>query len=291
MKKSGRPGGGSGPGAAGVQGVPPTPTTLFNLSSLSFFSSSQARSRLDPSSSGPATTGGVATFANGATFGDPFSFDRSNYNSHTPTQQPDLPPLPPTPPQQPQTPQRLRQRQHQQQQYHHLQSPASFRGLRRRANSSFSLRDGKGAGAPSGIDTYEYAHGGRPDIQTAVIDNGQPPALPDFALSSAAKLSRDTDGPSSRSTTAKSSLDIARGYFHTPNPKMLSRTGTTPVNGFPAAAGGMPVPLPPSGGLSGGMHSESNIVFHHIQELANKRISTLEYLRKACVRSLLPSAP
>lgn len=291
MKRSGR--GGSGPDAANVPS--PTPTTLFNLSSLSFFSSSNSRSRPNTGPAAPATTGGVTTFANGATFGDPFQPYRDNSNSpYTRTQLPQ--PRQPQPQTQPQQQQQQRQRQRQQQ-----QSPRSYKGLRRRANSSYSLRDRNGVGAALGIDTYEPAqHGGgggggggrtandNNNAETVVIDNGQPPALPDFALSSAAKLppkTRDAAGffTPRTSTTARSSLDIARGYFQSPssgNARMLSRTGTggATVNGFPTA-GGMMAPPPSSGGAPG----ESNILHQHIQELANKRISTLEYLRKAYV--------
>ncbi|KUI74256.1 hypothetical protein VM1G_09795 [Cytospora mali] len=271
MRKSGRRG--SGPGAANV---PPTPTTttttttLFNFSSLSIFSSSNSRSRFDATYAAPATTGGVATFANGATFGDPFQSERDNSTfspSYKRTQQ-----------QQEQAEQaEQEQRQQPQPQQQQQQSPSSFKGLRRRANSSYSLRERNGVGNALGIDTYEPSqYGGRSNIESVVIDSGQPPALPDFALSSAAKLSRDTDVFSPQLSTAKSSLDTARGYFQSPNVRMLSRTGTTPVNGFPAA-GGMMAPPPPSGGPQG----ESNLVYQHIQEMANKRISTLEYLRKA----------
>jgi hypothetical protein len=130
-----------------------------------------------------------------------------------------------------------------------------------------------------------------------VIDNGQPPALPDFALSSAAKLSssRDNaDGFTPRTSTAKSSFDTARSYFqpssssNNNNAKMLSRTGTAgaTVTGFPSTVG-MMAPSQPSAGPSG----EYNLMHQHIQELANKRISTLEYLRKAYVLIPFPSFP
>ncbi|ROW00822.1 hypothetical protein VMCG_06518 [Cytospora schulzeri] len=309
MKRSGRgAAAGSGPGAAGLgpssSPPPPTPTTFFNLSSLSFFSSSSSsNSRSRPDTTGlavPATTGGVATFANGATFGDPFRPERddpSSFNTRT---------------QQAQSLPQQQQQQQQRQQQQSQQSPSTFRGLRRRATSSYSLRDRHGVGTALSIDTNEpaqqYGGGGRTTTannnnsngETVVIDNGQPPALPDFALSSAAKLSssRDTDVFSPRFTSAaKSSLDIARGYFqqtssssssnnnnnnnhnnYNNNVRMLSRTGTggATVNGFPTA-GGMMAPPPPSMGPPG----ESNLVHQHIQEMANKRISTLEYLRKA----------
>ncbi|KAI3390729.1 hypothetical protein diail_8777 [Diaporthe ilicicola] len=147
------------------------------------------------------------------------------------------------------------------------QSQSIFRGLRRRANSSSSLRDRDGVGAALGV----VATGQKP----VVTNRGNPPALPDFALSAAAKKSRETDVFASPGSAAKTSMDISGGYIQTSNSRMLSRSGTTPVNGFPSGGGMMP---PPS---AGGMQNESNMVHQHIHEMANKRISTLEYLRKA----------
>lgn len=151
------------------------------------------------------------------------------------------------------------------------QSQSIFRGLRRRANSSSSLRDRDGVGAALGV---VVASGQK---QPVVANRGNPPALPDFALSAAARTSRDTDVFASPNSAPKSSMDISGGYIQTSNSRMLSRSGTTPVNGFPSAGGMMP---PPS---AGGMQNESNMVHQHIHEMANKRISTLEYLRKAYV--------
>lgn len=71
---------------------------------------------------------------------------------------------------------------------------------------------------------------------------------------------------------------------------MLNRSGTTPASGFPSAGAGM---MPPP--TTAGMQGEASMVYQHIQEMANKRISTLEYLRKACVLtrvlSLTPTTP
>jgi hypothetical protein len=61
--------------------------------------------------------------------------------------------------------------------------------------------------------------------------------------------------------------------------KMLSRGAVTPVSGYPV---GMSVSSSMLGGGSGGtQQNEMGVVHQHIQETANKRISTLEYLRKA----------
>lgn len=100
----------------------------------------------------------------------------------------------------------------------------------------------------------------------AVTDSAAPPALPDFALqlAAAAKLSRETEVLQSPASADSFS-------------KMLSRTAPTPVNGYSQLA-----PPPALAGLQG-QPSEAGMVHQHITETANKRISTLDYLRKACV--------
>jgi hypothetical protein len=112
--------------------------------------------------------------------------------------------------------------------------------------------------------------GGRSAAASLVVtDSTAPPALPDFAvqLAAAAKLSRETEALQSPASGDSFS-------------KMLSRTAPTPVNGYsqlapPAAVvGGQMV-----GGLS--QPAELSMVHQHIQDTANKRISTLDYLRKA----------
>jgi hypothetical protein len=110
--------------------------------------------------------------------------------------------------------------------------------------------------------------GGRPQgISLVVTDNTAPPALPDFALqlAAAAKLSRETEVLQSPASADSFS-------------RMLSRTATAPANGFSQLA-------PPAAVVGGQMYqgqpNESSMVHQHIQETANKRISTLDYLRKA----------
>lgn len=108
--------------------------------------------------------------------------------------------------------------------------------------------------------------GGRPPgVNLVVTDNNAPPALPDFALqlAAAAKLSRDTEVLQSPASAESFS-------------KMLSRTAPGPINGY--------TPLAPSAAAlvpSQAQLSEASMVYQHIQEIANKRISTLDYLRKA----------
>ncbi|KAH6627079.1 hypothetical protein B0J18DRAFT_159219 [Chaetomium sp. MPI-SDFR-AT-0129] len=105
------------------------------------------------------------------------------------------------------------------------------------------------------------------------------PALPSLAhRPSATQLLPAEDAvpplpePSPRTTTANSE-SLSR---------MLSRGAVTPVSGYPVSG-----PVGGGGGgslLSGansGQQSELALVHQHIQETANKRISTLDYLRKA----------
>ncbi|KAM0553131.1 hypothetical protein ACHAPJ_007681 [Fusarium lateritium] len=107
-----------------------------------------------------------------------------------------------------------------------------------------------------------------------VTDAAAPPALPDYALSAAAKVTARPDIPSGEATA------------HHPTPstdfQMLSRsaTGSTTLHGVPST----PMGIMPNGSVgTSGMwqQNEASIMHHHVTELANKRISTLEYLRKA----------
>jgi len=110
------------------------------------------------------------------------------------------------------------------------------------------------------------ANGAGPSLQiTATGDNAIPP-LPDFALAAVAKLSRDSEVL--QSPTSSDSFS-----------KMLSRTAPTPVNGYSAAAPGPQ--LAPPAVVAPGQPSELSVLHQNIQDTANKRISTLDYLRKA----------
>ena len=134
-----------------------------------------------------------------------------------------------------------------------LSRKSSFSSPGKKSRSNSIANAGPGAGG--------LLSGGRPGI-TVITDNAVPPALPDFALAAAAKLSRETEVFQSPASNESFS-------------KMLSRTAPTPVNGYSASS------LGPSGGGGGGSQTESSMVHQHIQEMANKRISTLDYLRKA----------
>lgn len=209
------------------------------------------------------------------------------------------------------TSQQQRQQDQQQRDQH-----ARFLGLRRRANSSSALRDRYGGGTALGLGSADHHHhrqsssssSSASNSNTVFTDDSSPPALPHFALASAAKLSRDNDSFPSSSTTSSSvpvrsnsgsytttsssrkksshdssnnkksySMDSAGGYLQ-PGGRALNRAGTLPVNGYATSGAGM-MPPPSAAGLQG----ESSMVHQHITEMANKRISTLEYLRKAYV--------
>ncbi|KAI1394329.1 uncharacterized protein F4822DRAFT_45261 [Hypoxylon trugodes] len=90
-------------------------------------------------------------------------------------------------------------------------------------------------------------------------DATAPPAIPpDFALAAAAKLSKEAEVvPSPASTDSFS--------------KMIGRSAPTPINGYyPSSATSPPL-----------IQNEIPSLHQHIHEIANKRISTLDYLRKA----------
>ncbi|KAF6822508.1 hypothetical protein CMUS01_11064 [Colletotrichum musicola] len=98
-----------------------------------------------------------------------------------------------------------------------------------------------------------------------VTDRNVPPALPDFALAAAAKITRDADqihSPASADSFTK----------------MLSRshTGSTSL-----AADRLQPPMPSAAHPNMWQSSESVVLHMQMQEMANKRISTLDYIRKA----------
>ncbi|PKS07697.1 hypothetical protein jhhlp_006305 [Lomentospora prolificans] len=95
-----------------------------------------------------------------------------------------------------------------------------------------------------------------------VTDSTAPPALPDFALAAAAKLSRDTEAVSMTPITGDSFSRI------------LGRTAPT-TTGF--NTGGL-TPVPPPGQMWQG---EGAIMHRNMREIARKRMYTLDYLRKA----------
>ncbi|KAH7325703.1 hypothetical protein B0I35DRAFT_421015, partial [Stachybotrys elegans] len=95
-----------------------------------------------------------------------------------------------------------------------------------------------------------------------VTDAAVPPALPDYALSAAGKVFHLARPPTNSGHTDDSPASPES------KAKMLGRT-TTSSSGY----------FPPEQTLSAPY--EANMLFNHITEVANKRISTLDYLRKA----------
>ncbi|KAF5227957.1 hypothetical protein FAUST_11435 [Fusarium austroamericanum] len=126
--------------------------------------------------------------------------------------------------------------------------------------ASFSRKASLGSRRGSSLGTNAY-----------VTDAAAPPALPDYALSAAAKVA---PRPSDSEATA-TPIDLQN--------QMLSRSATgstTLYGGVPST----PLGFMPNGAVgTSGMwqQNEASIMYHHITELANKRIATLEYLRKA----------
>ncbi|RYP62734.1 hypothetical protein DL769_007193 [Monosporascus sp. CRB-8-3] len=126
---------------------------------------------------------------------------------------------------------------------------ASFSSPRARRRASFSASNGT-------------AH-----IRT---DASAPPAIPNFALAAAAKLSRDTEAVLTPAITPTDPLAKATSGRPAPAP-------ATAMNGLHSAA-----TSPPTIQTGQGSSAEASFAVHqHIHELANKRISTLDYLRKA----------
>ncbi|CZR48158.1 uncharacterized protein FPRO_12768 [Fusarium proliferatum ET1] len=102
-----------------------------------------------------------------------------------------------------------------------------------------------------------------------VTDAAAPPALPDYALSAAAKVAPRPDGVESAAPVEVQMLT-------------RSATGSTTLHG--GIVPNTPIGIMPNGAVgTSGMwqQNEAGIMHHHVTELANKRIATLEYLRKA----------
>ncbi|KAI1355123.1 hypothetical protein F5Y01DRAFT_197684 [Xylaria sp. FL0043] len=101
-----------------------------------------------------------------------------------------------------------------------------------------------------------------------ITDATAPPALPDYALAAAAKIARDPDTIVSPTTSDSFS-------------KMISRTMSAPSNGlYQTMSGVSGTGLSPQSGIPT-LPTETPTLYYHIQDVANKRISTLDYLRKA----------
>lgn len=122
-----------------------------------------------------------------------------------------------------------------------------------------------------------------------VTDAAAPPALPDYALAAAAKITPRADIRESDPSIHHSSSTTAADSAVTM--QMLSRSAT----GSTLHLGSMPPPATPMSGPNGAIgsgtlwqQSEAGLAHQQITEVANKRISTLEYLRKAYVHPAIP---
>ncbi|KAI0856282.1 hypothetical protein F4860DRAFT_420139 [Xylaria cubensis] len=116
------------------------------------------------------------------------------------------------------------------------------------------------------------ANGGGSGGGQIITDATVPPALPDYALAAAAKISKDVDA-----VVSPTSVDSFT--------KMISRTMSAPSNGLyqtMSGISGASVPTTTSPQSSVPMlPTEMPSLYNHIQDVSNKRISTLDYLRKA----------
>ncbi|KAK7404102.1 hypothetical protein QQX98_010117 [Neonectria punicea] len=120
-----------------------------------------------------------------------------------------------------------------------------------------------------------------------VTDAAAPPALPDYALAAAAKvtprpdIARESSDPSASSTVHPSP---ANAPDSTMQMQMLSRSATGSTT-YLGSMGPPQTPIVGPGGAVGSgslwQQSEAGLAHQQITEVANKRISTLEYLRKA----------
>lgn len=113
-----------------------------------------------------------------------------------------------------------------------------------------------------------------------------PPALPDFALvqAAAARLAKETEAVViSPTTTNPTEKPTTTSSNNNSNSGRNAPTPLSAMNGHYSAA-----TSPPTIQTGPGLANESSSfsVHQHIHELANKRISTLDYLRKAYVTQL-----
>ncbi|KAI5457482.1 hypothetical protein BGZ63DRAFT_79734 [Mariannaea sp. PMI_226] len=108
-----------------------------------------------------------------------------------------------------------------------------------------------------------------------VTDAAAPPALPDYALAAAAKITPRGDVPS-REPDASLYSTANDSTIH-----MLSRTATGSTTHLATMSTNSSVGGPGGpGSATSPWHSEAGIAHQQITEVAHKRIATLEYLRK-----------
>ncbi|KAI0550001.1 hypothetical protein F4679DRAFT_225190 [Xylaria curta] len=121
------------------------------------------------------------------------------------------------------------------------------------------------------------ANGGGSGGGQIITDATVPPALPDYALAAAAKISKDVDA-----VVSPTSVDSFT--------KMISRTMSAPSNGLYQTMSGISGASVPTTATTTTTSPQSSVpmlptempsLYNHIQDVSNKRISTLDYLRKA----------
>ncbi|PHH70159.1 hypothetical protein CDD80_6203 [Ophiocordyceps camponoti-rufipedis] len=98
-------------------------------------------------------------------------------------------------------------------------------------------------------------------------DAAAPPALPDYALSAAAKIQHDGGTVTAHSMVPPGAPIASSGSISAPSAS--SASSATAVTAAPASSSSIWQP------------SEASVIHQQIAELATKRISTLDYLRKA----------
>ncbi|KAK2029076.1 hypothetical protein LX32DRAFT_663498 [Colletotrichum zoysiae] len=168
------------------------------------------------------------------------------------------------------------QQQQQQQQQSQPQSqipppqPSPFFPPPLHSGSSVLLKDRKNSfsrktsfSSPSKSKRRASSSGGGGNV--VVTDRNVPPALPEFALAAAAKITRETDNIQSPASADSFT-------------RMLGRTQTGSASLAPSDR----LQPPPSATHPNMWQSSESVVLHmQMLEMANKRISTLDYLRKA----------
>ena len=109
-----------------------------------------------------------------------------------------------------------------------------------------------------------------------VTDATAPPALPEYALAAAAKVVPRGDVGKQHDHSVQTPGSAEGGFG------MLTRTNTGSTAYFPASAAYVGIPGAAVGAGAGLMlqQQESFLIHQQITDVANKRIATLDYLRK-----------
>ncbi|GAW17042.1 hypothetical protein ANO14919_064920 [Xylariales sp. No.14919] len=105
-----------------------------------------------------------------------------------------------------------------------------------------------------------------------ITDATAPPALPDYALAAAAKISKDPDAVVSPTSVDSFSKMMSRTMSASSSGLYQTMSGVGAGTGLSTTSPQSSVPTLPT---------ETPSLYNHIQDVANKRISTLDYLRKA----------